>query len=96
VIGCNCDMCGPAFDHSQNRSEDTPDRRHLPSVRVLCGWQGVIVPEQLVSAVDQIDFQGAAPTQTYRTAVVSINCDQNERSASRLALRRSNQVYGTL
>jgi uncharacterized repeat protein (TIGR03803 family) len=31
------------------------------------------VPEQLVCAVHEIDFQGAAPTKPYRTGIVYIN-----------------------
>jgi hypothetical protein len=35
--------------------------------------QRIVVPEQLVCAVHEIDFQGAAPTQAYRTVIVYIN-----------------------
>ncbi len=72
VIGRNRDVRGPAFHHAQNRSEDASDRCDFASVRFR-GWQSVVVPEQLVCTVDEIDFQGAAPTQTYRTGAVSIN-----------------------
>ena len=45
VIGRNRDVRGAAFDHAQNRSENTSDRGDLSSVRILRGRQSVVVPE---------------------------------------------------
>jgi hypothetical protein len=45
VIGQNREVCGAAFDHIHNRSENTSDRGKLSSVRGLRGRQTEIVPE---------------------------------------------------
>jgi hypothetical protein len=45
VIGRNGNVRGAAFDHAQNRSENTSDRGDLSSVRILRGRQSVVVPE---------------------------------------------------
>ena len=68
MIGRHRDVRGAAFDHAQHRSEDAPHRGYLPAVLVPRGGQRVVVPEQLVCAVNQMDFQGAAPAQPYRRA----------------------------
>ena len=73
VIGRNGDVRGAAFDHAQNRCEHASDRGDLLTIPIPRGRQRVVVPEQLVCAVDEIDFQRAAPTPRYRTAAVSIN-----------------------
>ena len=73
VIGRNGDVRGAALDHAQHRGEDASDRGHFAAVLIPRGRQRVVVPEQLVCAVDQIDVQGATPTQPYRTGTGSIN-----------------------
>ena len=49
---------GAAANHSQNGPEHASHRGDLAAVPISRGWQGVVVPEQLVGAVDQVDFQG--------------------------------------
>src|SRR5207245_8107641 len=61
VIGRNSDVRGTVLDHAQHRREDASDRGYLPPIRIPCGRQCVIVPEQFVCAVDQMDVQSAAP-----------------------------------
>jgi hypothetical protein len=43
---------GFVLEQTQHGSEDAADRGDLPPVRVSCGRQRVIVPEQFVCAVD--------------------------------------------
>jgi hypothetical protein len=52
VIGRDGDVRGAALHHAQNREENTSDRGDLPSIGIAGGRQRVVVPEQLVCAVD--------------------------------------------
>jgi len=52
VIGRNGDVRGFVLEQTQHGSEDASDRGDLPPVRIPCGRQRVIVPEQFVCAVD--------------------------------------------
>jgi hypothetical protein len=61
VIGRDRDVRGAAFDHAQHRREHAPDRGNLAAVLIARGRQRIIVPEQLVCAVDQINVQGEPP-----------------------------------
>ena len=62
VIGRNSDVRGAAADHAQHRRDDASDRGDLAAVPIPCGRQRVVVPEQLVCAVDQIDVQVRSST----------------------------------
>ena len=56
---------GAAANRTQNRPEHASHGGDLAAVR---GRQGIVVPEQLVCAVDQMNFQAATPRQPYRTS----------------------------
>ena len=58
VIGGNRDVRRPALDHSQHRREDATHRAHFASLLVACGRHRIVMPEQLVRAVNQKDFHG--------------------------------------
>ena len=62
VIGRHGNVRGAALDHAQHRREHAADRGDLAAVLIPRGGQRVVVPEQLVCAVDQIDVQWATPT----------------------------------
>ena len=64
MIGSHGNVRGAAANHSQNGSEHASHRGDLAAVPIPCGRQGVVVAEQLVCAVDQVDFQDAAPALT--------------------------------
>ena len=74
VIGRDANVCGAALHHTQHRRKDASDRSDLSPIRIPGGRQSVVMPEQFVCAVDQIDVQGATPTQPYRTGEGTINC----------------------
>lgn len=57
MVGGNADMCGAARDHAENGSQYAFDRAHFVAVWIAGRWNRVVVPEQLVSTVDEIDFQ---------------------------------------
>ena len=73
MIGGNGNVRGAAFDHAQHRREHASDRGDLAAVPIPRGRQRVVVPEQLVCAVDEIDLQGESPIRPYRTGAGSIN-----------------------
>jgi hypothetical protein len=73
VIGCDSDVRGATTDHPQHRRQDTANGRDFPALLVPGGWQRIVVPEQLVCAVDQMDFQSATPLPPYRSGRNSIN-----------------------
>jgi hypothetical protein len=62
MIGRNRDVRGAAFDHAQHRGEDASDCRDLHAVLIPRRGQRVVVPEQLVSSVNQIDFHSGLLT----------------------------------
>ena len=73
MIGRHGDVRGAAPDHAQDRREHASNRGDLVPVPIPRGRQGVVVPEQLVCAVDQMDFQSATPAQPYRIGGLFIN-----------------------
>ncbi len=64
MIRRNRDVGGAPADHSQHRRQNAADRAHLKTILVARGRQSVVMPEQFVSAVDQMNLQGAPPRTT--------------------------------
>ena len=60
VIGGDRDVSGALIDHPEHRGNNAANRGNLTPVFIACGWQRVIMPEQLVGAVNQMDVQIAA------------------------------------
>ncbi len=58
MVGRNCNVRDAAANHAQHRPEHAAHRGDLAAVLVPRVGQGVEVPEQLVCAVDQVDFHG--------------------------------------
>ena len=66
VIGSNRHVSSAVLDHPQHRPEDASHRAYLmASGAIPCRGNRVVVPEQLVSTVDQMDDQNAPPPQPY-------------------------------
>src|SRR5262249_15729447 len=65
VIGCHCEVRGASLDHAQNRGKDATNRSDFLPVGIARRRQGVVVPEQFVSAVNEMNFQ-SCPEQTYK------------------------------
>ena len=59
MIGSNSDVRGAMLEHAQHGSEDASNRSEVETVLILRRRQRVVVPEQFVSAVDQVNFQSA-------------------------------------
>jgi hypothetical protein len=55
-------MGGAAVDHPEHRADDAANGRDLPAVTVARRRDGVIVPEELVGAVDEMNVQGTDST----------------------------------
>ena len=69
VIGRNRDVRGAAAHHSEDRREHTAHRGNLATVPIPRGGKCVVVPEQLVCAVDQMNVHGReAPVGNRRAA----------------------------
>jgi hypothetical protein len=66
VISCDREVCGAPFDHAQHGRKDAADGSNFSSILITRGGQGVIMPEQLVRAVDQIDIHAFDSRQPYR------------------------------
>src|SRR5712691_8548934 len=64
MVGRNGEVRGAAFDHTQHRGEHSSDCADLATVLIAGGGQRVVVPEQLVCAVDQINVQDMPPRTT--------------------------------
>ena len=62
VIGRDGDVRGAAANHAQDRREHAAHRGDFATVPIPRGRQGVVVPEQLVCAVDQMDVQSVTPS----------------------------------
>ena len=58
MISRNSDVRCTTLDHSQYGREYASNCRDLVSILIPRGRQGVVVAEQLVCAVNQMDFQG--------------------------------------
>ena len=70
MIGRDGDVRGAAFDHPQHRGENASRSGDFPPICIPCRRQSVIVPEQLIRAVDQMDFQGRnSNKKPYRTVI---------------------------
>ena len=61
VICRDSDMRGTATDHAENRRENTAHASNLLAFGIAGGRKRVVVTEQLVRAVDEVDFQRDAP-----------------------------------
>ena len=61
MVGRDADMGDAAVDHAENRREHAPDAGDFPAIGIACGRKGVVMPEQLVRAVDQINVQFMPP-----------------------------------
>jgi hypothetical protein len=61
MIGRDGNMRNAILDHPQQRLENPPDRSNFATVLIARRWQSIVVPEQLVGAVDQINVQSAPP-----------------------------------
>ena len=59
MICGDSDMGGTATDHAENRCEHAAHASNLLAIGIAGGRKGVVVPEQLIRAVDEVDFQGA-------------------------------------
>jgi hypothetical protein len=57
MIGRDANVGGTATDHSENRREHASHASDLLAIGISGGRKRVIVPEQLVRAVDEVDFQ---------------------------------------
>ena len=74
MVGRYRDVRSASADHAQNRRKHASHRGDFPPVPIPRGWQCVVVPEQLVRAINQIDFQSVAtPAQPYRIFYMCIN-----------------------
>lgn len=65
-------LAGSSGTRSSGRGEPyeyASDRRDLLSVRIPRGRQGVVVTEQLVCAVNQVDFQGGLQLNMIRVSL---------------------------
>lgn len=69
MIGGDRDVRDPAFDHAKHRREHASDSSNFATILIPCGRQRVLVPEQLVCAVDQIDVQGMRPGHASSTTL---------------------------
>ena len=63
VIGGNADVGRAAIDHAEHRADHATRRAHFPALLVTRGGHGVEVAEQLVGAVDEVDFQSLIPNR---------------------------------
>jgi hypothetical protein len=61
MIGGNREVSDARVEQPQYRSDDAANRGDFTTVVVARGWQRIKVPEQLVGAVNQIDFQAKLP-----------------------------------
>src|SRR5206468_1571258 len=68
---CHSDMGGPTSDHAEDRSKHAAHGSHLPAIGIADGGKGVVVAEQLVGAVDKVDFQWDSPEKTIRSPLPS-------------------------
>ena len=59
MIGGDGQVGYTALEHAQYRCQYASDRSYLSSVRIPGGGKGVVVPEQLVSAIDQMYVQSS-------------------------------------
>ena len=58
VVGRHADVRGAAaIDHAEHRGEDAAHRAHFRAVSLLRRRHRVVVPEELVGAVDQVHVQ---------------------------------------
>ena len=57
MIRRHSDVRRTVTDHAEHRREYASRRADLAALLIARGWQSVVVPEQLVGAVDEIDFQ---------------------------------------
>jgi hypothetical protein len=57
-------MGGTTTDHAENRREDATHTSDLLPIDIVGGGKCVVVPEQLVRAVDEVNFQRDAPGKT--------------------------------
>ena len=73
MIGRDGDVGSAFFDQTQHGREHAADGPDLPALGVACRRHRVVVAEQFVCAVDQMDIQGAAPKQPYRSRGCGIN-----------------------
>ena len=61
VIGRDGHVGRAALHQAEHGADDPAHCAHLAAVSITRRWNGVVVPEQLVGAVDQMDLQSAAP-----------------------------------
>ena len=77
VIGRHRDVRGAAGDHAQHRREHASHRADLHAVRVTRRRHRIVVPEQLVRAVDQVNVHAGSHCNgpgPHRLAVVAGRC----------------------
>ena len=58
MVRRDADMRGARGHHPEQRPDDAADGRDLAPVAVTRRGERVVVAEQLVGAVDEVDFQG--------------------------------------
>ena len=73
MIGGDRNVRRAAANHAQYGPEHASYRGDLPAVLIPRGRQCVVVPEQLVRAVDQMDSKAQLPLNLIPIAGISIN-----------------------
>lgn len=63
MVSGDGDVCGSVLDHAEERTQNASDGADFAAVGVTGGGYGIVMPEQLVRAVDEVDFQNSAPGQ---------------------------------
>ncbi len=66
MVGRHSDMSGALLHHAENRGEHASHGGHLPAVAIADRGERVVVPEQFVSAIDEVNVQRDAPEKTIR------------------------------
>lgn len=57
MIGCDTHMCRALFEHRYQRSDNSQSSTYFGPVRVRPRGLTEILPEQLVSAIDDVNLQ---------------------------------------
>src|SRR5579864_3862899 len=67
MISRNSNVGCSLFDHAEHGSEHTAYGSHFSTIRITRRGERIIMPKQLVRAVNQINLQFPAPRKPYRS-----------------------------